>query len=144
MSYRTKLITIAAVCTVGSFLLSRIIWPNDPGAVQPAGTLVPFFVIISILESIIFGIGVSFFVSGWKRAKELKMQGRSVWPVFIATTWVLISWWPHDNMHRVNPEGNFVGLLRIEYLFHVTLIIAGLIIAQYVWTAMHTPRDSQQ
>jgi hypothetical protein len=144
MSQRTKIIIVAAVCAVGSFLLSRVIWPDAPEALKPAGTLVPFFIILSILESLIFGVGVSFLVFGWRRVAELTKQGRSLWPAFIATAWLMVSWWPHDNMHRVNPEGNFVGLLRIEYLFHVTLIIAGFIVARYLWMTIRALHDSQQ
>ncbi len=34
----------------------------------------------------------------------------------------------HDNLHKVNGM-NIQGLLYIEYAFHVTIIIAGVILA---------------
>ena len=47
---------------------------------------------------------------------------------FIATAWLLISWWPHDNMHKHNGM-DLAGLLRIDYLFHVSMMVAGAVLA---------------
>ncbi len=40
----------------------------------------------------------------------------------------MVSWWPHDNMHIHNDE-NMQGLLYIEYGFHATLMLTGIILA---------------
>ena len=51
-------------------------------------------------------------------------------PTYYALSWLLISWWPHDNFHIHNGM-NAQGLLYIEYGFHLTLLIASLILANY-------------
>ena len=38
------------------------------------------------------------------------------------------NWWMHDNLH-VHTGLNIPGLLAIEYGFHVTLGVAGLVLA---------------
>jgi hypothetical protein len=44
---------------------------------------------------------------------------------------MLLSWWPHDNLHRILPHGDFGGLARIEYLFHVPLMIGTIVVAVF-------------
>ncbi len=48
--------------------------------------------------------------------------------MYLAIGWLLVSWWPHDNLH-IHVGNDMQGLLYIEYGFHVTLMICGLIVA---------------
>jgi hypothetical protein len=74
-------------------------------------------------------------------------QGRLAWATYLAIAWTLVSWWPHSNMHRVNGE-NLGGLLMIDYTFHVTLMLASLIILRFFWVAAQrgapAPRDARE
>ena len=115
---------------VVTFILSRIIWPDLADAVPPSSFQIPFFIGVSALESLAFGVGASFLIFGWKF-----MSGRSTteWLTFFSAIWGLVSWWPHDNLHRTIHMGDYNQLIRIEYGFHFTLIIAGVIIASFLW-----------
>ncbi len=138
-SYKVAAITIP-LATI-TFILGRIIWPDPAvGAMMPTASQLPFFIFLSVLESIAFGLGVSFAVFAWPHLKNALPQEKTLSMLaFISITWMLISWWPHDNMHRVNGM-NMAGLLRIEYTFHFTLILAGLIVAWYFWKLVSKPR----
>jgi hypothetical protein len=48
--------------------------------------------------------------------------------IYLSTVWLLGNWWVHDALHIVNGM-NPTGLLKIEYGFHVTLILAGAALA---------------
>ena len=134
MKTKYKFILVALPLAIISFLLSRVIWPEPIGMVGPEASLIPHFIFMSALESISFGIGVAFALFGWMRLRASLMgQNKLNVAAFVSTTWFLVSWWPHDNMHRVNGMNDFGGLLRIEYIFHFTLIIAGGIIALFLW-----------
>ena len=120
------------ICSFGTYfgwltLLTRVIWPDPEGGLSPGTQLLPFFIFIGLMESLAFGAGMSLLVNGWRKFESHRL-------VFLAVVWSLISWWPHDSLHRVMPEGDLVQLLRIEYGFHVTLILAGLVVARYLWT----------
>lgn len=128
---KTKFTILALVIAVPAFLLGRVIWPDVAGAMEPSSTQLPFFIFISALEALSFGIGVAFIVFGYPKLKNLMGEEKyGALPSFIAIAWFLVSWWPHDNMHRANGM-DLGGLLRIEYLFHLTLIIAGLTLAYF-------------
>jgi hypothetical protein len=50
------------------------------------------------------------------------------WAMYLSIGWLLVSWWPYAHLHQVVGE-NLQALLYIEYGFHVTAIIAGLVLA---------------
>lgn len=133
---RTWPLVVTIVAAVGSFFLSRVIWPDIAGMPMPTSAQLPLFIGVSIFESLAFGIGASFLIFGWS---FMRGRGTGDWLVFLSAAWLLISWWPHDNLHRITPEGDYWGLLRLEWGFHVTLIIAGVIIASFIWKRFSVP-----
>jgi hypothetical protein len=48
---------------------------------------------------------------------------------YLSIGWLMVSWWPHLNLHRHNKADNLQGLLYIDYGFHVPLMIAAVILA---------------
>jgi hypothetical protein len=49
---------------------------------------------------------------------------------FVAIGWLLVNWLPHDSLHNhIGPSLD--KLLAVEYGFHVTLMIAGMIVALF-------------
>lgn len=137
MKTQYKFALVAVPLAIISFLLGRVIWPDPVGMAGPDASLIPYFMFIGALESLAFGLGISFLIFGWPRMISAVPGSSSLATAsFVSIVWMLISWWPHDNMHRVNGMENFAGLLRIEYIFHFTLIIAAFIVAMYLWKAL--------
>jgi hypothetical protein len=139
MSIKVAFTTLGAA--VLALFLSRILWPISASVPTPSGAQLPLFIVLAILEALIFGAGVSFLAFGLpivRRAAD--GAGVPAWPVYLAIGWSLVSWWPHNNLHLAN-GGDFNGLLAIEYGFHVSLYVTGLIIA---WFFLHTLRRPQE
>jgi hypothetical protein len=119
-----------AVLTVISFLLTRVIWPDAPGAPQPSPGLLPFYIIVGLVESLAFGLGVAFLIFGGRMMSSFG-QGRGLTLLtYLSIGWLLVNWWPHDNLHRV-VGFDFPRLIWIEYGFHVTLIAAAACVAYF-------------
>ena len=136
MKTKTKFIVVAVILAIVAFGLGRVIWPDVPTMSMntPTGVQLPLFIFLSALESVAFGIGVAFAFFGYKYVKAVMPENKKGTALsFIALIWMLVSWWPHDNMHRTNHGNDLWGLLRIEYLFHLTLIIATFILAYFFW-----------
>ena len=121
---------VALVVAAGSFALSRVLWPDLPDMPMPTGAQLPYLMGVGIFESLAFGVGVSFLIFGWNFLKGKSMME---WLAFLSTAWLLVSWWPHDNLHRTTAMGDYWGLIRLEWGFHVTLVIAGAIVAWHLW-----------
>ena len=102
-----KFFLITFVVGIAAFILGPIIWPNSP-LIITAQNQIPFFTFLSLVEALLFGVGVAFFFLGWplvnkaSKSKNLKMAA------FISLSWILISWWPHDRAHLhtgFDPQG---------------------------------------
>jgi hypothetical protein len=131
---KVALVTLGAA--IPALFLSRILWPIAPGSPTPSGAQLPLFILLSILEALIFGGGVAFLAFGLPVVRRAAGHvGVPAWPVYLAVGWSLISWWPHNNFHLAN-GANLDGLLAIEYAFHVSLYLTGLIIAWFFLTAL--------
>ena len=56
------------------------------------------------LLTLLFGLGISFIILGWPLVKRLN-NTKSAVILYISISWLLISWWPHDNFHLSVGEG---------------------------------------
>jgi hypothetical protein len=121
--------------TLISFALTRVIWPDAPGAAQPSAGLLPFYIVVGLVESIAFGLGIAFLIFGGRLMTSFG-QGRGLTLLtYLSIAWLLINWWPHANLHRVVGT-NFSRLIWIEYGFHVTLIAAAACVAYFFVTTL--------
>ena len=124
-----KILLITVGIAVPAFILGPIIWPPDIDGAKPVGLQMLLAVVLAALEALAFGLGGAFIAYGLPLVRQV--AGGSVpgtWATFIATAWLLLSWWPHDSMHRHNGM-DLGGLLMIEYLFHVSMMVAGAVLA---------------
>ena len=128
ISVRIVLLTVGA--GLPAFLLSRVLWPPAPGSPEPTAAQLPWFLLLGILEALVFGLGVSFLVFGLRVLRRARM-GTSPWPVYLAIGWLLVSWWPHNHLHQTISPADLNALLGIEYGFHVSLYLCGLVLAWF-------------
>ncbi|HEY8864681.1 MAG TPA: hypothetical protein VIO37_10985 [Candidatus Dormibacteraeota bacterium] len=121
--------------TLISLALTRVIWPDAPGAAQPSAGLLPFYIMVGLVESFAFGLGVAFLIFGWRTVSSFGQRRGLAMLTYLSIGWLLINWWPHDNLHRVVGT-NFSRLIWIEYGFHLTLIAAAACVAYFFVTTL--------
>ncbi len=133
-----KVLLITLGTAVPAFVLGPIIWPPDLHGAAPSGLQLLLFMALAALESLALGLGVAFISYGLPLVRRVAGGSRArAWITFIATAWLLISWWPHDNMHKHNGM-DLNGLLMIDYLFHVSMMVAGAVLAYTLVRALQT------
>jgi hypothetical protein len=131
-----KIIVLTLVVSVAAFLLAPVLWPPAPGTPTPQGAQLVFFILLAILSALTFGAGVAFLAFGWPVVRYATDIARvPAWPLFVALGWLLVSWWPHNNLH-LSVGGDLSGVLAIEYAFHVSMYVAGLIVVWFFLAAM--------
>ena len=131
-----KVALVTALFAVPAMALGQAIWPPAPGGPEPTAGQLPFFILLAVFEALTFGLGVSFLLFGFAPLK--RAVGGSVWrtwAIYLSVGWFLVSWWPHDNLHIHNGD-DLQGLLYIEYGFHVTLMLAGIVLAYSLLTTL--------
>jgi hypothetical protein len=119
-----------------SFSLDQLIWPVQPGAAQPPSNLLPLFILLSAVESLAFGLGVAFLAFGRPMLSRMGRSSGLTAAAYLSVAWLLVNWWPHDNLHRVIGF-DWSRLVLVEYGFHLPLLIAGAVLA---WFFVSLPR----
>ena len=130
-----KFLLITLILGIPAFILGPKIWTPSP-EIKPTSAQLPFFIFLSMVESLIFGFGVAVIIYGWPLVKNIssQMKGKTI-AAFVALSWLLVSWWPHDNSHIHNGM-NAQGLLYIDYIFHGTIIISTLVLLYYFFSVL--------
>lgn len=124
-----KVALVTIVLAIVTMVLGPILWPMAEGGAQPTSGQLVFFIVLEAIQCLAFGLGVSFLLFGLPLVRRASPNSRLMaWAMYLSIGWLLVSWWPHGHLHQVVGE-NFQGLLYIEYGFHVTAIIAGLVLA---------------
>jgi hypothetical protein len=114
---------------VPAFFLGPIIWPISPDFPAPPPPQVPYFILLSVFDSLALGLGMAFVLFGFPAVRKMANgSGPLAWALYVSIAFLLASWWPHINLH------NHVGfdlqdLLKLDYGFHVPLIISGAVVA---------------
>jgi hypothetical protein len=140
METKWKVTILTLVIALPAFMLGagtpmgepmwQAIWPFQGDMMAaPAGGQVPLFMFIGALEALGFGLAISLLVFGLPIAHRTTTGSKAMatW-VIIAIAWLMGNWWVHTSLHIVNGH-SVSGLLLIEYLFHVTLVAAGIFLA---------------
>lgn len=134
MPSKGVVIATVIVFTILGFLLQSnsplggMIWPPSADLPTPDGSLIPLFMLYGLIAAIGFGFGFAFLLFGKPLVARLGLAGGMATAVHLAVFWVLGNWVIHDSLHITNGH-NLAGLIGIEFAFHATLILAGLILA---------------
>ncbi len=124
MSIRTKAILVTVAVAIPAFLLVRVLFPPPPGP-GPSSDQVPFFVVLSVLDSLLLGAGIAFIAFGWPAVRRVAPPSRvGAFMIFATLAWMMVSWYPHVGLHSSALGSSFFGILVIDYVFHVPLFIA--------------------
>jgi hypothetical protein len=137
MKTQWKMLLITLIIGVPAFLLGPILWSPSP-EVLPTPAQMPYLIVLSAIEALTFGFGVAFTIFGWPLVRQVARGAEKTAGIMYGSlAWLLVSWWPHDNLHIHNAL-NINGLIAIDYSFHLTVIVAGLALA-YSFFALFKP-----
>jgi hypothetical protein len=80
--------SIAATATV----LGPVIWPPAEGAPEPAGNRLPFLTFLVLMESVLFGLGISFLLFGMPTALRVSADSKArAWAMYLGIGWLMVS-----------------------------------------------------
>ena len=116
-----------------SIPIGLAIWP--PAAGSPPGRVLPVLMLVGAVEGAAFALGIVFLVLGGRLLRAVGRWTRLSTAAYVGIAWLLVSWWPHDGLHRSGFGQTFTGLAAVDVAFHTTLIVAtGVVTVFYVRT----------
>ena len=136
------IVALTVGLAIPAFVLSRIIWPDPPGAAVPPPGLVPLLMVPAAFEALAFGAGVVFLVAVGRAVIRGSRGSRLALAAYASAGWALVSWTPHSNLHRVNTT--FEGLVLIDWVFHLTLIAGAAVIGLYLYQTLSQQQGAQR
>ncbi len=142
MKTRWKMLVITLIIGVPAFFLGPVIWTPSPD-IRPTAAQLPYLLTLSAVEALFFGFGVAFIFYGFPLVRRIApLEKKAALSMYVSLAWILVSWWPHDNLHIHNAL-DIHGLIIIDYSFHFTLIIAGAVLV-YSFFALFKPAIEQE
>jgi hypothetical protein len=124
-----KVAIVTAIVAVPAFVSGPILFPPADTGVEPTAGQMPFFLFLAVGDAVLLGLGVSFVLFGLSVIRKVSPDSKlRAWAMYLSIGYLMISWWPHLNMHAHNGM-DLHGLLIIDFLFHLPLEVAGVVLA---------------
>ncbi|MFB7183079.1 AMP-binding protein [Streptomyces sp. NPDC056257] len=138
-----------ASCAVGcggglgfvAFILTNLFWPGSTdltGVPQPWAFL---FTVLYLFECAAFGLGVLFLFGGRARMRSRGRGRRITAAAHVAVSYLLLAWWPQDNLYRLAAKQDWSRQAALVYTFNVPLMIAAAVVAAYLVAKPADPFD---
>ena len=125
-----KVLLVTVLVAIPAFMLGPIIWPPAEGSPSPTATQLPFLLFLNLVQATVLGLGVAFLAFGLSVMRRISPDSKvRAWAMYLSIGYLMLSWWPHINMHVHNGPDNLQGLIFIDYLFHLPSMVAALILA---------------
>ncbi len=125
-----KALLVTVLIAIPAFILGPIIWPPAEGSPSPTAAQIPFLLFLNLVQATVLGLGVSFLAFGLSVMRGISPDSKvRAWAMYLSIAYLMVSWWPHINMHVHNGPDNLQGLIYVDYLFHLPSMIAALVLA---------------
>ena len=125
-----KVLLVTVLVAIPAFVLGPIIWPPADGSPSPTAAQIPFLLFLNLVQATVLGLGVAFLAFGLPVMRRISPDSKvRAWAMYLSIAYLMVSWWPHINMHVHNAPDNLQGLIYIDYLFHLPSMICALVLA---------------
>lgn len=124
-----------------AMILTNFLWPGSTdltGVPQPWAFL---FSLLYLFECAAFGVGVVFLFGGRARMLRQRRSPSLTVAAHLAVSYLLLSWWPQDNLYRLAAKQDWPRQAALVYAFNIPLMIAGVVVAAYVVSKPADPFD---
>ncbi|MCX5380684.1 AMP-binding protein [Streptomyces sp. NBC_00091] len=124
-----------------SRVVTNLIWPGSTDLTGVPNPWALLFWLLYLCECLAFGVGVAFLFGG--RGPMLAQgRGRGITTAaHLAIVYLLIAWWPQDNLYRLAAKQDWPRQAALVYAFNVPLMVAAVVVALYATRKPASPFD---
>ncbi len=143
MRTRIEAAAITLAVAVPAFLAGPVLFPPAEGGPIPTSSQVPHLLFLAATDAVLLGLGVSFLIFGLPVLRKVSPDSKlRAWAMYLSIGYLIVSWWPHLNMHALNGL-DLQGLLYIDYFFHLPLEVAGIVLAYCFFSLLQIWRSGR-
>ncbi len=133
---------ITLVAGVAAFLLTPVLFPPNPKVAPPEPALIPYFLVITVAETLFFGVGLAFLIFGLPLLRRIaRVSGTRAWPAYVAIGYLTASWWPHLGLHAVAGM-DMDKLIIVDYVFHLPYIVSAVVVAHFFYRTLQAATNT--
>jgi hypothetical protein len=124
-----------------ALVLTDTFWPGSTDLSEVPSPWSTMFAVLYVCEAFSFGLGIAFLflsgrlISGAGRGWVRRVAGR------LAITWLLVAWWPQDNLYRLASKTDWPRQALLVYLFNISLMIAAVVVVWFIRAPASVVRD---
>ncbi|WP_406398537.1 AMP-binding protein [Streptomyces sp. NBC_00879] len=138
-------LAVAFPVAIMSFLFTDVIWPGSTDLSLVPDPWAWFFRGLYVAESLALAAGVWFLIGGRRLMSSLSRPKGLTSAAHLAIVYLLVSWWPQDNLYRQAAKQDWPRQAALVYTFNVPLMIAaGVVAAWAVWGALKSDPEDQK
>jgi hypothetical protein len=124
-----KVALVTTLVAIPAFVLGPVLFPPADLGVEPTAAQMPFLLFLAVGDAVLLGLGVSFLLFGYPVMRSVSPDSKlRAWAMYLSIGFLMVSWWPHLNMHSYNGI-DLQGLLFIDYFFHLPFEVEGVVLA---------------
>ncbi len=143
MKTKIKVAAIAIAVAVPAFLLSPVLFPPAEDGPIPTSSQMTHLLFLGAGDALLLGLGVAFLIFGLPVLRRVSSDSKArAWAMYLSIGYLMVSWWPHLGMHASNGL-DLQGLLMIDYIFHLPLEIAGVVLAYSFFSLFRSWRSGK-
>ncbi|MFE7590998.1 hypothetical protein ACFU6K_16500, partial [Kitasatospora sp. NPDC057512] len=131
--------TSGCAVVAGVLVLAFAAWAMTfvlfPGSTDVTGVPSPyrgFFELLYLCENLAFGAGVVYLTTGFQAVLRLGRPFRLSVLTHLAITWLLVNWWPQDNLYRLTKATDWPRETAMVFAFNIPLMLAALVLVCFV------------
>ncbi len=114
-------------------------WRPEEADPEPAGAQLAALMGFGLVEAVGFGLALAVLILGRPLFERITTSKRRATAAWLASAWLLGSWWPHTALHR-HFGSDVSGLVAIELIFHVGSIVVASILLWSVLPRLMAPQ----
>ncbi|GHF83274.1 hypothetical protein GCM10018790_71150 [Kitasatospora xanthocidica] len=106
-----------------------------PGSTDLTGVPSPYdalFRLLYLCENLAFGAGIVYLSVGFEAVLRMGRPRRLSAFTHLAVTWLLVNWWPQDNLYRLTRADDWPREAALVFAFNVPLMLAALVLVRFV------------
>ncbi len=143
MKTKIKVAAIAIAVAVPAFLLNPVLFPPAEDGPIPTPSQMAHLLFLSVGDALLLGLGVAFLIFGLPVLRRVSSDSKArAWAMYLSIGYLMVSWWPHLGMHAHNGL-DLQGLLVIDYIFHLPLEVAGVVLAYSFFSLFRSWRSGK-
>ncbi|MEU6310984.1 AMP-binding protein [Streptomyces sp. NPDC047014] len=131
------------VLALAALVFTNVVWPGSTDLSAVPNPWAALFVVLYLAECLSFGAGIAFLLTGYRRMVRRERDRPGGWTraAHLATSYLLLAWWPQDNAYRLAAKHDWPLQALLVYAFNIPLMIAAFVVARHLTRRPASPFD---